>query len=1260
MAVRVNHMELEGFGLYKERTVFTFQPGLNTFVAANESGKSTLLAGLLATLFGLPNTTDPNEWSTARYRCWSHPLHFRGELHLQDEDRRHHLRRDFATHKVLWLATTPGKDDTWETLFDDEHNPAARGSAKKQYQKLLQDLLGLDDLTLFHLTYCLTQDPEDRSDEEADFRSKQVPDAIRGLISGSGRQVEEVLGTLFDQFAGITKATRDAGLIRPGKTRASNQRQDGRLETTRARQEEVRRSLEESRSALDELHGAQEELDELREAISRGEQELLREDRLRKAWDGWMRAREDKRTFSEQIVKLEKALTTARAEERQGTAAEAELTARYPEFAAADLQIDVVRARLSELTQVAEDLTAQRQERAALQQRREGLEKDLAAARESIVRDGGAFAERPHLPRDHEQWRRVAAELSDLNAELGEIDEQLAEARARTEKLEHWARLDPEADPARGTIRAEAQLRKLETEIPHLLERVAEARTLQAERAQLGEQLAGPLAAIENLPDQVRKDAANFDDRRQLFEREARAARGHFDDLQKRKDEQAGRRQEILTLEKQIVGQIGADGPDNDWNGVCERLEKKAHLLEEESGLLRRVDRVGEELRAGLARQVGVPAILAFVLGGIVGAVIANLTLPEGVGRYFLVASVALIAGGGAGLISYRSGQGTQRDELSEARTQLVATRKSLLQLNRQLTEAEATGRLKRSPSKLDLMELTLLCTQIRAYRLENEELKSQEVLAPGEEEYKEAHEALVQAGRDLMAFEESMASLGSDPQEKIELWQHARERLATIDARLDELSSQLGTNEWDSAELAGLSPAWDGAIRLARVRARLTSSARPENGAQLLALLEGIDPDDWAAWRQEASRLAEAAQALHRLELQRESLLRAADGEDSRIDALTARAAELAEACAPYTLETPPEDLKKAAEDFRQLDEKRREMQTRLDEITEAERKSDRSIEEHQTAEARVREDLAPILTAADDSAEKAAKRLKEAATLHRRRSDVQERFTAILASWDAADLQALEVKVEDLRADNQRLAGSIRELEDAHPLLCELASADPEEIQRRHTDFRTRYDEAGEQLDRLVQKRDTLLHRTADAKAEGRRVGNVAVLEMEAEQLQAEERKLLEERDALRIAFLTLREAETDYGHTHRERLQDRASEIFRRISRTPDRSITLDERFGIQVITAGNQPCVARQLSQGARDQLALAMRLAVAELLAEGALPPLLLDDPFLAFDAPRLDAMRQALLQLAEDRQIILLSHREGLADWGDPVGRATT
>ena len=78
-------------------------------------------------------------------------------------------------------------------------------------------------------------------------------------------------------------------------------------------------------------------------------------------------------------------------------------------------------------------------------------------------------------------------------------------------------------------------------------------------------------------------------------------------------------------------------------------------------------------------------------------------------------------------------------------------------------------------------------------------------------------------------------------------------------------------------------------------------------------------------------------------------------------------------------------------------------------------------------------------------------------------------------------------------------------------------------------------------------------------------------------------------------------------------------------------------------------GLQPRRALTLSQGTADQLYLALRLAVADLvLPSPQACPLILDDALLSFDDDRLAVVLHLLTELAEDRQILLFTcqHRE--------------
>ncbi len=67
--------------------------------------------------------------------------------------------------------------------------------------------------------------------------------------------------------------------------------------------------------------------------------------------------------------------------------------------------------------------------------------------------------------------------------------------------------------------------------------------------------------------------------------------------------------------------------------------------------------------------------------------------------------------------------------------------------------------------------------------------------------------------------------------------------------------------------------------------------------------------------------------------------------------------------------------------------------------------------------------------------------------------------------------------------------------------------------------------------------------------------------------------------------------------------------------------------------------------RVLSQGARDQFYLGLRLALTDILTGGRSVPLLLDDPFSAFDPERLRSALEWLRRTSRERQILLFTCR---------------
>lgn len=80
-------------------------------------------------------------------------------------------------------------------------------------------------------------------------------------------------------------------------------------------------------------------------------------------------------------------------------------------------------------------------------------------------------------------------------------------------------------------------------------------------------------------------------------------------------------------------------------------------------------------------------------------------------------------------------------------------------------------------------------------------------------------------------------------------------------------------------------------------------------------------------------------------------------------------------------------------------------------------------------------------------------------------------------------------------------------------------------------------------------------------------------------------------------------------------------------------------------------GDWASVEGELSRATQDQFYLAARLGLIELLCEGARPPLLLDDPFVTFDAARRDGTKALLTEMAAERQILLFTCHEDYDGW---------
>ena len=133
--------------------------------------------------------------------------------------------------------------------------------------------------------------------------------------------------------------------------------------------------------------------------------------------------------------------------------------------------------------------------------------------------------------------------------------------------------------------------------------------------------------------------------------------------------------------------------------------------------------------------------------------------------------------------------------------------------------------------------------------------------------------------------------------------------------------------------------------------------------------------------------------------------------------------------------------------------------------------------------------------------------------------------------------------------------------------------------------------------------------------------------------------------EYDALQLSLDALQAANTTLQNRFSPELGRRAAEIFADMTGSTWSHILLDREFHLSA-ESGSDPTrrSVQLLSAGTADQLYLAVRLAICEMiLPPEQNPPLILDDALLTFDDARLSTTLDYLTRLGAQRQILLFT-----------------
>ena len=178
----------------------------------------------------------------------------------------------------------------------------------------------------------------------------------------------------------------------------------------------------------------------------------------------------------------------------------------------------------------------------------------------------------------------------------------------------------------------------------------------------------------------------------------------------------------------------------------------------------------------------------------------------------------------------------------------------------------------------------------------------------------------------------------------------------------------------------------------------------------------------------------------------------------------------------------------------------------------------------------------------------------------------------------------------------------------------------------------------QAQQALTEARRRYDTLLGRI-------RALDSSSVLTAQLSQKQEELARLQEEYDAIALAMTALEQANTTLQNRFSPALGARAAEIFATLTAGKYDKVLLSSDLSLSAEAAGDPMSRSiQQLSQGAADQLYLAVRLAICDMVlpAEKHVP-LILDDALVTFDDDRLRAALDYLLSESKNRQILLFT-----------------
>ena len=338
--MRIERIVLGGFGLFNRGITVDFSDAPFAVVLGdNESGKSTIMEAIVATVFGFSNPKDEES-----RRPWAeHELYSCAVALRMDDSSLLEVARSFETNDVR-VRHKNGEEVT--TLFSGKASPRSKSPEARRYATLLEDKLTLAEAELFHASIFVRQEQ----------MATEFSERMRRVVSGSvDTDYEQAQEALREKFFTLTKDN-------PWESRdKTNPRQ---IEILQSEKDEIIEKLENQKEAEGQLNELLRQREKVEKEIDKLKQEM---EQTKAALDNVARLNElnqarDK--LSETETSLRHELETLRTAERRTTEINKELTDKYPDFDTAGMPFQQKLALSSEL----EDETDRREQALTVEQ----------------------------------------------------------------------------------------------------------------------------------------------------------------------------------------------------------------------------------------------------------------------------------------------------------------------------------------------------------------------------------------------------------------------------------------------------------------------------------------------------------------------------------------------------------------------------------------------------------------------------------------------------------------------------------------------------------------------------------------------------------------------------------------------------------------------------------------------------------------------------------------------------------------------------